>query len=92
MPEPSWHNIVFPSVFQGSTSRVKRVKWLFAVVCLWADTADQRSGTHWCHWHKREGQKDHPRAQMLFSAYRDTPPTSATVLLSARSQSEAEYS
>lgn len=92
MPEPSWHNVVLPFVFQLSTSSIKRGKWLFAVVCLWADTADQSSGTRWCHWHKREGQKDHPSAQRLFSAYRDTPQTSATALLSAQSQLEAEYS
>lgn len=61
--------------------------------CVWpGPAADRGSGAAWCPWHQRAGQKDHPRAQTLLSTSRDTPQTSATVLLSAQSQLEAEYS
>lgn len=58
-----------------SINRAGRVKWLFAV-CGQTQSWPELQLWLWCYWHKREQQKDHPRAQMLFSTYRVTPQTS----------------
>lgn len=93
MCEPSQHSVSSLFLFfsppncRGKTGSTSIIRAERVVSVDWPELQH----TLWWYWHKREGHKDHPSAQMLFSAYRVTPQTSVTVLLSAQSQLESEY-